>query len=198
MKILLISDLHSSPSTLKGLDELLAIEQFDYVLSPGDVTDRYDANALEYLDQFINLVTQKHGLKLKMVYGNNDSKEVVEHTRARGALLHFDEENIQGYRIAGIGDVESQGEIPGGTLKDLSGTIVVSHRPTPQFKALKASGATLSNAPIIQIFGHYHTRAETEQVGSTLIINVPAAMDGRYAVLELPSKKVEFKWFKNS
>lgn len=198
MNILLISDLHSSGGAIKGLDELLGSVQFDLVLSPGDVTDRYDAHGLEYLDQFINLVTQKHQLPLKMVHGNNDSKEVIERARSRGVLLHFDEEKIAGYRIAGIGDVESQPAIRGGSLKDLTGAIAISHRPTPQFNELKASGMPLANAPMIQIFGHYHARAQTEQLGGTLVINVPAGLDGRYAILELPSKKVEFKWFKNS
>ncbi|MFY9484360.1 MAG: metallophosphoesterase family protein [Patescibacteria group bacterium] len=198
MKILLLSDLHSSQSTLKGLDTLLGSERFDLVLSPGDITDRHDGHPLEYLDQFINLVTQKHHLPLKMVYGNNDSKEVIEHARQAGVLLHFDDEKIEGYRIAGIGDVESQPEIPGGSLNNLTGAIAVSHRPTPQFKELKASGTPLANAPMIQIFGHLHTRAETNQLGQTLVINVPAGALGRYAVLDLPSKMVQFKWFKDS
>lgn len=198
MKILLISDLHSSEATLKELDRLLGVERFDLVASPGDVTDRYDRDPVNYLDRFINLVTKKHRLPLKMVYGNNDSREVIERARAQAVLLHFDDWQFHGYRIAGIGDVESQPEIPGGSLKNLSGAIALSHRPTPQFKALKASGIPLTNAPTIQIFGHYHTRAETHQLGPTLVINVPAGLDGRYAVLELPKKEVQFKWFKNS
>lgn len=205
MKILLVSDLHSSEATLKELDRLLSNVRFDLVASPGDVTDRYDRDPVNYLDRFINLVTKKHRLPLKMIYGNNDSRAVIERARAQGVLLHFDDWQFHGYRIVGIGDVESQPEVPGGSVTNLAGAIVLSHRPNPQFRELKELGMPLANAPIVQIFGHYHSRAETHELGPTLVINVPAGLDGRYAVLELPSKpaspvggKVEFKWFKNS
>lgn len=192
MRILLVSDPHSSRPALVALDRLLQAERFDLVLCPGDVTDRHDRKAVEYFEDFADLITVKHRTPFKMVFGNNDSDEVINLARRREVLLHGTHITVGGYEFVGIGDFESHPAEPVNEIPNLSDTIVITHRPPSRTQKLK-----LGNSPMIHIAGHFHQRAETWQLGRTLVVQVPAALNGRYARLQLPDKQVEFRWFKD-
>ena len=76
MKILILSDLHSSAKALKLLRNILDQQKIDLVLSPGDIVDHYDVNALEYIKKFLNLCRQ-FKVPLKVVFGNNEPEEMI-------------------------------------------------------------------------------------------------------------------------
>ncbi len=198
MKILLLSDLHSSQEALANIDKLMALEHFHIVLCTGDMTNHQDPRGVEYLEHFIELVKTKHNTELKLVFGNNDDDPVIAYARIRRVLLHFECMNISGERICGIGDFESHPDSHTYQMPDVAGSILMTHRP-PLKQLVKSKELSLiKGSPTFHLAGHLHSRAETWQLGATTVIQIPAALDGRYATLELPSNKIQFKWFKES
>ena len=192
MTILLFSDLHSSAKALSWLTNLLAKQKFDLVIAPGDIVDRYDAKTADYLKKFV-AICSKANVPTKVVFGNNEPEPIIGLYERRGISLHNKSYEQGGYTFIGIGDVEVHPDrMVDPTVLPIAGNILVTHRPPNKISNLKSKISKFKNLPAIHIAGHTHYQAFTEKIGETLVIHVPAAIDGQAAILQLPQKTVQF------
>lgn len=191
MKILLISDLHSQKIAKISLEKFLSRDCFDLVVSCGDIAEKTNLSP-DYFNEVLNIF-DKYQVKFLGIPGNNDSKELFLEMVKKGISIHLAPKNIGKYKFTGLGgwgyDVENEFSVED-HQKDLKidkNTIFVSHIP-PDIKTVKL----LKNKPLIHICGHRHNIAKTRIIDGMLLIQVPALMFGRAAILELPSKKLKF------
>lgn len=188
MTLLITTDFHASLPALKGLDKLLQQKKYDGVLMLGDLINP-NPKELPYVDQFIDLI-KKFNLPLFGLHGNNEPVQAYEKYRQAGINIHLETKTLGNYKICGVGGWGNLTEIG---FEDLSvnnlnideNTIFVTHiPPLPSIKTV--------NSPLIHLFGHKHVLAFTKQVGNTLQIQCPAAIEGRVTELILPAKTVNF------
>lgn len=187
MQILLFSDLHCSSRALAWLSDILSQRKIDLVIGPGDIVDRHVAAGSEYVDALINVCVQAN-VPLKVVFGNNESDEIIGYYERRGISLHNKSFDLGGYTFVGIGDIEVHPDrmIDPSDLP-IDDNILVTHRPPSQLIVSK-----FKNAPTVHITGHLHSNGFVKQIGKTLMVNVPAALNGGAAILQLPQKSVQF------
>lgn len=188
MKFLVLTDFHASSKALKGLAALLTQNEYDAVLSLGDVINP-DSRELPYVDQYINTI--KHAqLPLFAIHGNNEPEAAYKKYRESDINVHLETKTFNGYNICGLG---SFGYLNENGFEDLSvdnliineKTIFLTHVP-PRTVEPQPHG------PLIHLFGHKHSLAFSKQVGPTLLVQCPAGILGRVTELELPSKQVTY------
>ncbi len=183
MNILLISDTHASPKTLKWLKEFLAERffKFDLALIAGDVTV---PGQEDYLDKLKALFDRKK-IPFWAVAGNFDSPFCRRKMSELKISLHHQVKEKEGFSFTGL----DFGQLPLPEI-NLEDKILVTHEPPKQ--TIFNLGLKVKNAPRIHIAGHLHKPAFVKRLGKTLWIQVPTLQDKRLAILRLPEKKVEF------
>jgi Icc-related predicted phosphoesterase len=193
LKILALSDFHSSDEPLELLDSYLAKHlEVGLVLIAGDITERKGRNSVsnvQYLHRLLQIVKQKHGRELFAVHGNNDSTEIFNLLEATGVSLHLQERYHKGWRFTGIGgwgsleesvlDQEQAAKFTTGE------SIFVTHIP-PRFVA------EFAHPPLLHVCGHFHSVEKSVFKGGTELVQLKTAMLGRGAIISLPEKFVEF------
>lgn len=204
MKLLAISDVHSSGVDLSSLRE----ERFDAVLLAGDISNGSMSDVRKVLRHLSDL-----GSPVFFVPGNMDPRSLLEVHELEGCFnLHRNKSYLGSYSIGGVGGglispfstrIEfSEGEI-GSILESIGRVdIVVSH--TPPFgtgldrvrsginvgsKALRKYIEEYS--PLLCVCGHIHESSGAEKIGNTLAINPGPLSWGRYALIELEGDRVE-------
>lgn len=189
MKILVLTDLHGQRDILAKLTIHLSQQRYDGVFMLGDLCNRHDIKALEYAADFIDLITQKYSLPLYLVHGNNEPDSVKLLYQQKNITVHFNEKRLGDYQIIGIGYGDDFPTDPY-FAKD---KILLTHEP-PRAAAISQmeQKGELLNAPILHFSGHLHGMQTIRQIGRTVFVQVPSAMLGKAAVLQLPSIKVEF------
>lgn len=193
MTILLISDTHSNPATIKILKGYLEQTnvKFDLALGSGDLTNPgYE----DFLDDLVS-VFKEHNIPFWCVFGNFDSEVAIKKMDQYGINLNNQVKKMGGYKFTGIG----YGAVPKNPeiIKD---AILVTHEP-PFLRQGFGGQATLplKNNPKIHISGHLHNPAFAKRLGSTLWIQVPTLQKNKLGILRLPvspaggpETKVEF------
>lgn len=204
MRILLFSDLHSSKDALDWLKTFLSETKIDLIISPGDIVDRHEPDGEQYVNDF-NDICRQFQVPLKVVFGNNEPQEVISLYERKGISLHNQSFELSGYTFVGIGDIEVHlDRIVDPAQLPIAGNILVTHRPpqnNSQFsvpspaKAVegwRAGSFQFKNMPAVHIAGHLHSEGFVKKLGKTLVVNVPAALNGGAAILQLPEKSVQF------
>lgn len=200
MRILALADFHSQKHILEDLKTFLQEENFDLAVIAGDLTIPGPA-AYPYILSLDDIL-EKHQLPWLAVHGNNDPPEVIQFLHATSRNLHFEPKQFSGYHFIGIGGWGD--ELPPYDIKT-EGAILITHIPptlrrSPQPPTLSRSfhsplhphPSTLRDSPLLHLAGHIHHHAKITDIGPTRVVNIPAALLGRAAIIELPNRKVEF------
>lgn len=195
IKIFCISDIHNSQQFLRSLNEHLSSSKYDLVLCAGDVVSLPNKKGIEFLDKFIDLITNLHQTKLLMIQGNCESGKMIDLMRQRNVLIHLKSKRFRGHEIFGIGGwMEDIPEISNLKSK-ISNAILLTHLPpkriikTQEHENIKTK---IDSGPLIHLCGHIHSPGSIWRIGKTLIVKIPTAMYGEAAVLEMPGRKIKF------
>ena len=195
IKILCLSDIHNNNQFLRSLNNHLAKQKYDLVLCAGDVVSRPNKNGMEFLKNFIDLITNLHQIKLFMVHGNNETGEMIDLIRKKNVLIHLKVKRFRGHKFFGIGGwMEDIPEITNLKSK-ISNTILLTHLPPKRVQPISTNfnkSQPISDGPIIHLCGHLHAPGMIWKIGKTLVVKIPTGMYGEAAVLEMPGRKVKF------
>lgn len=193
IKILCLSDIHNSNQFLRSLNEHLIKQKYDLSLCAGDVVSLPNKKGMEFLEKFINLVTNLHQTKLFMVQGNSESGAMIDLMRKKNVLIHLKSKKFRGHGFYGIGGwMEDLPEMS--KLKcQMSNSILLTHLPPKRLSQnYKITKSPITNGPLIHLCGHLHAPGAVWKIGETLVVKIPTAMYGEAAVLEMPRRIVKF------
>ncbi len=193
MRILAMSDLHSSENAFQLLRERLQRDKPDLLVLAGDITN---FGPTEYASAVLE---EAKGVQTLAVHGNCDPSPVREALEKVGASIHQEFRPVEKYTFVGLGgSPPPMMEIP--AITDL---IIISHVPPKGYndstaRGHRGSGRLLGMVeklhPILVISGHIHESQGAVKDKGTVFVNPGAAMDGHYAVIEVGKGiKVELK-----
>ena len=206
MRLLALSDLHAVEMVLEGLASLLEDDRFDLILVVGDITQR---GPLSYAEDLLDVL---NGQNVLAIHGNMDTQQVVDALEKRGIFFHLNMVEMGGWNFIGFG---GSSPTPFGTpieyseeqiYNELSGmgmnskTILVTHSPPYDSgvdrtsKGVSAGSIAIrriieEKKPFMNICGHIHEAEGEAMIGSTRVIKVPPAMNGKALEVELDDKK---------
>ncbi len=207
MKLLAISDVHSSSSKLIPL---LERESFDAVFVAGDISNG-DIGDVRKILRYIRDFNEN----VFFVPGNMDPAPLLEIRELEGCLnLHRNKAYIMGYSIGGVGGglispfmtrIEFTEDELSLMLEELGKVdLLLSH--TPPFDSgldrvrsgLSVGSRSLRNyiereAPLLCICGHIHESRGMKRIGTTFAINPGPLSRGNYAVVYLEGEEVRPK-----
>jgi len=200
MKALCFADVHAKISFLPALENILAANNFDLILFPGDLVNV--GREMEYAERFIKII-QKSGVPTFWVPGNNDVGEAYHLLQAGLTSVENKKIKFADLKIVGMGGVP---DLWGHNIfppkvsdADIENSIFLSHIPPKNFKNFRKfdhseidDGVELKNAPRIQICGHQHHYWGVSYIGKTKILKLPAGLLMMAANLDTGSLKVEF------
>ncbi len=211
VRVLCVTDAHGEDSALAALDGFLSAQKPDLLLMAGDFTHR--GKPEDYAHKFLAIV-DKSGVPMFSVHGTMDSPEVQALIESRGGSIHAKRVEWRGFEFAGLGGgpksvlstmIEYDNDRAAGFIRGLIGpkTIVLSHAPPFNTKADDIGNGIHIGMPALReavekiqpravICGHAHETVGTEKMGKTLVIKVAPLKDGKAALVELPSLRVEF------
>jgi len=214
MRILALSDFHSEEVILEKLKELVDRERFDLILIVGDITQR---GPLSYAEELLDVL---RGERVLAIHGNMDTEQVVDLLEMKGFLLHLKRAEVGEWNFVGFG---GSSPTPFGTpieyseeqiyeelsrMRINSKTILVTHSPPYGSGVDKTSAGTSAGSksirriieekkPFMDICGHIHEEEGEAVVGSTKIVKVPPAMQGKAAEIVV-GERVEVKFIQLS
>jgi len=182
MKLALISDLHSQKICLTNLEKIIRQEDVEAVISCGDNTV---ADNTDFIKRIFSIIkkNKKGGF---FIWGNSDQENVQRIIKQSDFNIHLQEKTIDSFKIFGLSYME---EYPAFDSLKIAESIFITHQPPIQ----KALNQKCANAPYMHISGHLHKKAYVKKYPSTIHIQVPTLIDGRYGLLDLKTKSVEFK-----
>lgn len=203
MLVFVCTDLHGRHAALKGVERQLEHKKYAAVFMLGDLCQGHDLDALRYARDFIDMV-DSFDLPLYLVHGNQEPVDVRLLYQQRGVTVHFNERKLDNYSIIGVGYGDTFPTDP----KFAQDKILLTHEP-PRSKVIanmkqktnpdlstKVGAPTkvsqFTNAPILHLSGHLHSIAKVHLIGSTVLVQVPAATDMRAAEIDLKTRKVNF------
>lgn len=202
MRVLALSDLHAEEAVLEGLRKLLEKERFDVILVLGDITQR---GPLSYAEDLLDVLK---GENVLAVHGNMDTQQVVDALEKRGIFFHLKRVDIGEWNFVGFGGssptpfgtpIEYTEERIYGELNRISmnsRTILVTHSPPYDSEVDRTSKGVSAGSrsirkiieekkPFMNLCGHIHESEGEAVIGSTKIVKVPPAMNGKALVVEL-------------
>jgi hypothetical protein len=206
MRLLALSDLHAVEMVLEGLASLLEDDRFDLILVVGDITQR---GPLSYAEDLLDVL---NGQNVLAIHGNMDTQQVVDALEKRGIFFHLNMVEMGGWNFIGFG---GSSPTPFGTpieyseeqiyselsrMRMNSKTILVTHSPPYDSgvdrtsKGVSAGSIAIrriieEKKPFMNICGHIHEAEGEAMIGSTRVIKVPPAMNGKALEVELDDKK---------
>lgn len=190
IKLLLISDLHSKRNVLKSINHYLASHKFDAVVCTGDIISTPDPLKDRFLDEFVSMITRLHNLPLFAVPGNNETEANTKFLYDKKVSIHNQVKKFKGYVFFGIGGWGDEAAREAFAKLPFEKTIFVTHIPPHRISA--ADKDKIGNGPFLHLCGHLHGNGAIWKIGETLVVKIPTAEFGKTAILELPSKKINF------
>ncbi len=205
MRVLALSDVHFALEELEMLAEKAG--NCDLCLLAGDLADY---GCMEDGKAAVAALPKP----CYAVPGNMDSSDVLKAIEKAGISVHGKVKRFQGFKIAGFGG--GYFGSPGGLnfseeeiWKKISllgideNTLMLSHIPPAESRldfansGMHIGGKSIRRAveefqPLLLVSGHCHESFGKEEIGKTLCVNPGSVRDGRAAVVELPSKRIEF------
>lgn len=207
MKLFVISDLHGNDFYLEKLAEH-KIDKYDYVLIAGDSTNNSTSFITELLEIFKNAY---------IIPGNNENANVLEIMHRAKHYAHQKRFELkEGYSLVGFGfsnptPFHTPGEMNEDKIyKELrkmkidEKTILLIHAP-PYGLLDKVNETHIGSVairkiieekqPLLVFCGHLHEISGIQKLGKTIIVNVPAAENGKYCSAEITNNTIaiEFK-----
>ncbi|NYZ78806.1 metallophosphoesterase [Candidatus Micrarchaeota archaeon] len=202
MRVLALSDLHAEEAVLEGLRNLLEKERFNLILIVGDITQR---GPVSYAEDLLDALGEENILA---IHGNMDTQQVIEVLEKRGIFFHLKNVEMGGWNFVGFG---GSSPTPFGTPTEYSEeqiyselsrismnskTILVTHSPPYDSGVDRTSKGVSAGSkavrriieekkPFMNICGHIHESEGEAIIGSTRIIKVPPAMNGKAIEIEL-------------
>ena len=206
MRLLVVSDPHSSAPNAELLANMLSKAKIDAVLVCGDFTNEGSVSIAEEIVTSLGKIA-----KVYAVPGNMDSEEVAGFLRQKGIGMHKEKKKLGDYVIIGIGGAKpintyyrinlseseaekylnrlSEGEKP-------EKTILLFHSPPYGTRlSMSSSGTDLGVMairafiekfqPLLVACGHVHEAIGIEKIGRTVCINPGPLRDGFYAIAEI-------------
>jgi hypothetical protein len=196
MRILALADLHSEEFILEKLANLIERERFDLILIVGDITQN---GPLSYAEDLLDVL---RGEKVWAIHGNMDTQQVVDLLERKGIFLHMQKAEIGEWNFIGFG---GSSPTPFNTPTEYEEwqiyeelnkfrmnqkTILVTHSPPYDSGVDKTSAGVSAGSksirriieekkPFMNICGHIHEGEGETVIGSTRIVKVPAAMNGK-------------------
>lgn len=203
MKLLAISDLHSSKASLDPLRR----ESFDAVLLAGDISNGSMEDVRDVLRSLSGL-----GAPVFFVPGNMDPKALLDEPEMEGCLnLHARRSRLGGYSIGGVGGgtispfstrIEFSEEEILSFLKEIERVeILLTHAPPFGVLDRVRSGINIGSralrgyieemTPLICVCGHVHESRGVERMGRTVVVNPGPLQRGDYALIELEGDEIK-------
>jgi len=201
---LVFSDLHTRHKHLTNLvDCAKRSGKYSVLIFAGDALNM--GEPVGFINDFTKAV-ENTGLPLMWVPGNNDFGHGYHRLNARFRSLEGRVVDFGGHRYTGVGGSPASwsGQYAGEKMvdkKSIAGSIFVSHMPPPGILVMQKSdcqsptGKKLSDAPLLHICGHNHSRWGCGYLGTTKVVNPGSLADGRYAELDLDSLRIKFDRF---
>ncbi|VVB97910.1 3',5'-cyclic adenosine monophosphate phosphodiesterase CpdA [uncultured archaeon] len=202
MKLLVLADIHGDEVVLEKL-QAHRKDAYDYVLVAGDSTNNSTSFMADLIETFPNAY---------MIPGNNESANVLEIMHRAKHYAHEKRFELkEGYNVAGFGFSNPTPFHTPGELKDdeiyqklskmkIDGkTILLLHAPPygllDEIKGNHVGSQAIrkiieEKQPYMVFCGHLHEVIGIERLGKTLIVNVPAAENGRFCTAELTNSTV--------
>ncbi len=202
MRILVISDIHSSVRSVKQIIEETKEVNVNLTLISGDITHFSRADALKILSAIPG--------KKAAVPGNCDAPDITEVFEETGTIdLHGKRAEIEGLVFAGLG---ASNPLPFSTLFTYSeeriftildsicngADVLVTHTPPYGILDRTAFGhrggseairkVVEKYRPRLSIFGHIHESPGIEEKDGTVFVNPGPAKDGRFAIIDIDDK----------
>ncbi|NPA22003.1 MAG: YfcE family phosphodiesterase [Candidatus Micrarchaeota archaeon] len=192
MRLLVFSDLHDNWDFLEGLKK--EREKADLVVCLGDLSLKYDPEIAEATLPLVDFY----------IPGNMDDKRTEEIMLPRH--MHARILTYKPYRLVGIGysnptPFNTPGELSEEELLALgkrlvsAGDVLFTHAPPYNILDRITSGAHVGSKalreivderpPLLHVFGHIHEEIGVEKRGRSVYVNLPPAMEGGYAWIEL-------------
>lgn len=202
MRILVLSDIHSSLNSVKRIIEEAWDMGVNLTLISGDITHFNRADAVKILSAIPG--------KKAAVPGNCDPPDIIEDFEESGTIdLHGKRAEIDGLVFAGLG---ASNPLPFSTLFTYSeesiftildsishgADIIVTH--TPPYGILDRTafghrGGSMAirkivekYRPMLSVFGHIHESPGMEEKDGTVFVNPGPAKDGRYAIIDIEER----------
>ncbi len=206
MRLLAFSDLHDEEVTLEKIKEFYLSAKFDYVLIAGDTT----SHSVSFVEEVVWLFSNCF-----IIPGNNEDTRVIEYLKNKEPYIHEKKVTVGDYTIVGFGlsnmtPFNTPGELSEEEIyeriKQLpinNKTILLCHCPPfGHFDTVrdKKTGSTSllriihEKEPLVFLCGHIHELEGVARIGKTTVIKIPAAMNGKVAVVAIEDKdiKVDF------
>jgi len=184
MKILAMSDLHSSENALTLLKERVQRDRPDLLVLAGDITQFGP-------ESYVRAVLDARGdVETLAVPGNCDPSSIESVMVEAGVSIHQQFRPVEKYTFVGLGGSPP----PLMEIPDIPDLIIVSHVPPKGYNDLSVRGHSGSERllnmvkrlhPILVISGHIHESQGAKKDMGTLFVNPGAAMDRHYAVIEV-------------
>ncbi len=195
MRILHVSDIHCSYSSIQRLPRLVEEHGADLVVVTGDFECDEAVHGLEELP-----------VPVLAVAGNMDDTYIMRLLKEKGISIEGEAREHGGYRFVGISGRSVKSFI--GKAEELlkagdpAKTILVSHHPPHKTRvdvALRFLHAGLKEiraliekyGPRIHLCGHIHESRGVDTLGSTLVVNPGPFSKGYYAVVMVEEKRAE-------
>ncbi len=204
MRILAFSDLHRKEKVYEAIRSLLFRRRYDLILVGGDTTEYDD---VDFLDDVLELSSRT---PLYIIPGNMEDSTSIDFMRSSNHYVDGKLIDLAGnYQLVGIGGApkgpfgtpneyvddqlcEKFNSIKPDPSKHL---IVLSHSPPYKYFDEVANGVHVGSkcvskliqkwSPSLVLCGHIHEHSGQTKVGSTNIVKLPAAKEGKVAELVL-------------
>ncbi len=212
MKILQVSDIHSSFSAVEKIAEKVKRENFDLVIAAGDITN---FGTVEEADKLLGRIAEQ-GVKVVFVAGNCDPSDMLTWQPSKSNItnLHLKSITVGEYELLGLagGGPKSVGtiiEFNEEQFKELltklnptkQSFILVSHTPPYGTDADMTGGNHVGSTaireyvektkPILVSCGHIHEARSISKIQNTTVINAGPAKLNNCATIEIKNNTVE-------
>jgi Icc-related predicted phosphoesterase len=214
VRVLQVSDLHSSVRAAERAGEKARNTDSQVVIVAGDITN---FGTLSEAEKLLRLIKERSGTPVLFVAGNCDPPELLIHAPTDDEIVnnHSKSFHLGGYNFLGIGGSR---ETPHrGTWIEMSETefgqivsslsqqasekwVLITHNPPSGVEAARsASGLDLGSPsirawiarakPLVVCCGHVHEARSISYIDGIPVVNAGPARDGNCAVIELMGNK---------
>jgi len=212
MRILQVSDIHSSFSAVEKIAEKIKEESFDLVIAAGDITN---FGTVEEAEKLLGKIAEQ-GVKVVFVAGNCDPAAMLtwQPSNSNVTNLHLNSITVGSYELLGLagGGPKSVGtiiEFNEEQFKELlaklnptkQNFILVSHTPPYGTDADLTGGNHVGSTaireyvektnPILVSCGHIHEAKSVSKIGRTTVVNAGPAKQGNCAVITIKGGEAE-------
>ena len=209
MKFLVLTDLHGKKSAMDWINPLIKDEKIDCVLFLGDAVENPEAP-----EESVKMISMIDCKRILAIPGNIDSPDVPKALGDVAEDMHGKSIQIGDVYIAGLGGsnptiFDTPCELPEeeifSKLDAISkeGMLLMVHAPAYGINDMIPSGLNVGSKSILEICkkyrprlvvsGHIHEAFGRQDIDGTIYINPGPARDGRAAIVDIDSNKLDVR-----